>query len=178
MRAFRRAVPALLLLGGMLAWVLSTDAAFEESAAEAFATAVDRYHQVSIEELGTRLADVTPAPAPAFCLSGSAGGIAVNLSTVSRDPESGIVGYQLRLKSQAGAILRDWPQGAVVDLPASTDVGATDVDLYRVVVTAPGDASTSSASTSSAKADASLTTQVIRQVRQELEEVMILLRRP
>jgi hypothetical protein len=74
--------------------------------------------------LPIRLPDASPAPAPAFCLTGDAGRVAVRLSQVSRDPESGIVGYQVRLRTQAGAVLREWPQGAAVDIPASAEVGA------------------------------------------------------
>ena len=47
----------------------------------------------------------------------------MRFSQLSLDPESGILGYQVRLRTQAGIVLRDWPQGATVDLPTSTNVG-------------------------------------------------------
>jgi len=65
-----------------------------------------------------RLADPTVAPVPNFCLENNTGSIAVRMGQLSRDPESGVVGYQLRLRTQAGTVLRDWPTGTAVDLPA------------------------------------------------------------
>ena len=70
-----------------------------------------------------RLLDRTVASAPEFCLSGDAGRVAVRLTRKSTDPESGILGYQARLRTQAGGVLRAWPQGASVDLPPGTEPG-------------------------------------------------------
>ncbi|MBY0490156.1 MAG: hypothetical protein K2R93_09980 [Gemmatimonadaceae bacterium] len=76
-----------------------------------------------------RLADPTPAPAPGFCLEGSAGSAAVRFTQVSRDTESGIRGYQLRLKDAAGNVLTGFPATTSdVDVPANAEVNTT----YRV----------------------------------------------
>ena len=70
-----------------------------------------------------RLPDRTVASAPEFCLSGDAGRVAVRLTRTSTDAESGILGYQARLRTQAGGVLRDWPQGTAIDLAPGTEPG-------------------------------------------------------
>ncbi len=70
-----------------------------------------------------RLLDPSAPPAPGFCLTGDAGSVAVRVTTTVSDPQSGIRGYQLRLRTSAGAILRDWPANGAVDVPGTVTQG-------------------------------------------------------
>lgn len=63
--------------------------------------------------------DGTGPGAPAFCGDFSSGGFIAFLSGLSTDPETGVRGYQLRVRGPTGAIVRDFPTGGAVDWPAS-----------------------------------------------------------
>lgn len=63
--------------------------------------------------------DHTAPSAPGFCAGFSNGAFFVHLSALSADPESGVRGYQIRVRTAAGAVVRDFPTGSTVDWQAS-----------------------------------------------------------
>ncbi len=62
-----------------------------------------------------RVSDPTPPTDPAFCaaLSGTGKGFALAFSKESADPETGVAGYQYRVRTAAGTVVRDWPASGV-----------------------------------------------------------------
>ena len=63
--------------------------------------------------------DPTTPTAPSFCADVSSTGFIAYMSAPSTDPETGVRGYQMRVRGPTGAIVRDFPTGATVDWPAS-----------------------------------------------------------
>ncbi len=63
--------------------------------------------------------DNTGPSAPGFCADWTSAGFVAYLTALSTDPESGVRGYQLRVRTAAGALVRDFPAGGAVDWPAS-----------------------------------------------------------
>jgi len=66
--------------------------------------------------------DPTPPTAPAICAgNGSAAGqLAVQLTTPATDYETSVLGYQYRIRTAKGALVRQWPRGTTVDWPAGS----------------------------------------------------------
>lgn len=84
-----------------------------------------------------RLADPTAPGMPSFCLTGNGSSVSVRVQQKPIDPESGIRGYQVRLRTTSGAVVRDWPAAGAVDLPASVALDRT-TSLPGVVPSAGG----------------------------------------
>ena len=63
--------------------------------------------------------DGTGPSAPAFCGDFSSGGFIAYLTGLSTDGETGVRGYQMRVRGPTGAVIRDFPSGSTVDWPAS-----------------------------------------------------------
>ncbi|MFN0100218.1 MAG: hypothetical protein ACKVS7_16255 [Gemmatimonadaceae bacterium] len=84
---------------------------------------------VAINSAGRRSAPVTHGPvtitdpsgpsAPEFCADYSSGGFIAYMNNTANDPETGVRGYQLRIRSANDVILRDFPANGVVDWPAT-----------------------------------------------------------
>jgi hypothetical protein len=84
---------------------------------------------VAINAAGRRSAPVTHGPvtiadpsgptAPSFCADYGSGGFIAFMNTPANDPETGVRGYQLRIRGANDAILRDFPANGVVDWPAN-----------------------------------------------------------
>jgi DNA-directed RNA polymerase subunit K/omega len=65
------------------------------------------------------VADPTTPSAPGFCADVSSAGFIAYMAAPSTDAETGVRGYQMRVRGPTGAIVRDFPAGATVDWPAS-----------------------------------------------------------
>lgn len=63
-------------------------------------------------------ADGSAPSVPGFCGDFS-GGFISYLTTASADAETGLRGYQMRVRGPTGAVVRDFPTGGTVDWPAS-----------------------------------------------------------
>ncbi len=63
--------------------------------------------------------DGTGPNAPVFCADYSSGGFIAYMATPSADAETGVRGYQMRVRGPTGAIVRDFPSGRSVDWPAT-----------------------------------------------------------
>lgn len=77
-----------------------------------------------------RIADPTPPTATRFCVMqhSSAGQLGLAFSSAARDLESGIAGYQYRIRGEDGTIVRDWP---------TDHFDFTDISAGQIVPTAP-----------------------------------------
>jgi hypothetical protein len=88
------------------------------------------------------VADATPPSAPVFC-AGYAQGVIVYLTTPSTDAETGVRGYQVRVRDlsatnpmrPSAGIVRDFPAGGAVDWPASQALAGTGIRLPITVGT-------------------------------------------
>jgi hypothetical protein len=82
-----------------------------------------------------RVADPTPPEAPRFCVTQIAGlqkGLAISLDRAAHDPETGITGYDYRIRTAGGTVVRDWatrrlpvnslPLGELLPLTSSTTI--------------------------------------------------------
>ncbi len=65
------------------------------------------------------IADPTGPSAPMHCGDYAAGGFISYLTTLATDTESGVRGYQMRVRGPGGTVIRDFPAGTAVDLPAA-----------------------------------------------------------
>ncbi len=65
------------------------------------------------------VADPTGPNAPSFCADISSTGFVAYMHTPSVDAETGVRGYQMRVRGPTGAIVRDFPAGTAVDWPAN-----------------------------------------------------------
>lgn len=94
---------------------------------------------VALNALGVRSAPVTYGPVtvpdptipsrPVFC-GGYGSGIIAYLTTPAVDDETGVRGYQIRVRDAAsGATVRPFPSGATVDWPASQALANTGVRI-------------------------------------------------
>ena len=63
------------------------------------------------------VADPTVPTTPVFC-GDFGGGFIAFMATTSTDEETGVRGYQLRVRGPTGALVRDFPSGSTVDWPA------------------------------------------------------------
>jgi hypothetical protein len=75
------------------------------------------------------VADPSVPTAPDFCGDYSSGGFIAYMNTPSTDPETGVRGYQMRVVSPTGAIVRDFPANGVVDWPATQAVAGSGIRL-------------------------------------------------
>ncbi|HKR56171.1 MAG TPA: hypothetical protein VJS20_07705, partial [Gemmatimonadales bacterium] len=68
-----------------------------------------------------RVPDPTPPTTPVYCAGpgAAAGQLATLITTPSSDPETGLLGYQYRIRTAAGAVVRDWPTAAFTDWAAA-----------------------------------------------------------
>ncbi len=66
-----------------------------------------------------QLNDITGPTAPAFCGDFTSGGFIAYMTTPSTDGESGVRGYQMRIRGPGGTVIRNFPSGTTVDWPAS-----------------------------------------------------------
>ena len=68
-----------------------------------------------------RVPDPSPPTAPVFCAGPGAlpGQLSVLVTTPATDPETGLQGYQYRVRTAAGAVVRDWPAAAAIDWSAA-----------------------------------------------------------
>jgi hypothetical protein len=69
------------------------------------------------------------------CGDYATGGFIAYLTTLSTDAESGVRGYQVRVRGPNGAILRDFPAAGAVDLPASQVTPGRGIRLPLTVTT-------------------------------------------
>ncbi len=94
---------------------------------------------VAINALGVKSAPLTYGPVtvpdatvpsrPAFCAGYSAGIIAY-LTTLATDDETGVLGYQIRVRDAVtGVTVRGFPSGSTVDWPASQALANTGVRI-------------------------------------------------
>ena len=91
-----------------------------------------------------RVADPTPPTLPVICAGDGAvaGQLAVRITTTATDPETQVAGYQYRVRTAQGALVRDWPTGVTADWPATVGANAvaagtlTDGQSYLVDVRA------------------------------------------
>lgn len=84
---------------------------------------------VAINAAGRRSAPITHGPvtiadpsgptAPNFCADFGSGGFIAYMNTPADDPETGVRGYQLRVRAANDVILRDFPANGAVDWPAN-----------------------------------------------------------
>ncbi|MCC7002686.1 MAG: hypothetical protein IT357_11075 [Gemmatimonadaceae bacterium] len=65
------------------------------------------------------IADPSAPSAPDFCADYSGGGFIAYMNTPATDAETGVRGYQMRIRNSADAILRDFPANGTVDWPAT-----------------------------------------------------------
>lgn len=65
------------------------------------------------------VADPTAPNAPSFCADISSNGFIAYMHTPSVDAETGVRGYQMRVRGPTGAIVRDFPAGTAIDWPAN-----------------------------------------------------------
>jgi len=74
-----------------------------------------------------RVPDPTPPTAPVYCAGPGAlaGQLAVLLTSPSVDLETGLKGYQYRIRTAAGAVVRDWPTAAFIDWTATGGASRT-----------------------------------------------------
>jgi hypothetical protein len=75
------------------------------------------------------LPDPTKPTSPGFCGDFAGGGFIAYMNAPATDPESGILGYQMRVVNAAGGILRDFPAGTAVDWPASQALAGNAIRL-------------------------------------------------
>lgn len=73
--------------------------------------------------------DATPPTAPAFCGDFAGGGFIAYMITPSTDPETGVRGYQMRVRGPNGSVVRDFPAGATVDWPATQATAGRGIRL-------------------------------------------------
>lgn len=59
-----------------------------------------------------------PSRATACAGAGGANELTLRFSSLATDPESGVLGYQVRVLNSAGAVLRDFPTGNAIDIRA------------------------------------------------------------
>lgn len=78
-------------------------------------------------------ADPSAPSAPTQCGDYAGGGFIAYLQAVATDPESGIRGYQMRVRGPGGTIVRDFPAGATVDWPASQALVGRGIRIARPV---------------------------------------------
>jgi hypothetical protein len=94
---------------------------------------------VALNQTGRRSAPITVGPftvadpsapsAPVFCADYGQGGFIAYLTTPSVDEESGVRGYQVRVRGNGGAIVRDFPANGAIDWPATQALANTGVRL-------------------------------------------------
>ncbi|MHB1298143.1 MAG: hypothetical protein ACYC0B_06385, partial [Gemmatimonadaceae bacterium] len=94
---------------------------------------------VALNQTGRRSAPITVGPftvgdmsapsAPVFCADYAQGGFIAYLTTPSVDEESGVRGYQVRVRGNGGAIVRDFPANGAIDWPATQALANTGVRL-------------------------------------------------
>ncbi|MBL8996095.1 MAG: hypothetical protein JNL44_02165 [Gemmatimonadetes bacterium] len=82
--------------------------------------------------------DPSGPSAPAFCGDYTMTGFIAYLESVSTDAESGVLGYQMRVRNSSGTILRDFPAGSAVDWPASQALAGRGIRI-PVGIAAGGD---------------------------------------
>jgi len=70
--------------------------------------------------------------APAFCGDFASGGFIAYMTTPSTDAESGVRGYQVRVRGPNGAIVRNFPSGTAVDWPANQAVAGQGIRIPLV----------------------------------------------
>ena len=75
------------------------------------------------------VADPTAPTSPTFCGDFASGGFIAYMMMPAADPESGVRGYQMRVRTPTGGILRDFPAGATVDWPASQALSGKAIRL-------------------------------------------------
>jgi hypothetical protein len=63
--------------------------------------------------------DPSGPTAPGFCGDYATNGIIAYMNTPGDDAETGVRGYQMRVRGPTGAVVRDFPAGTAVDWPAS-----------------------------------------------------------
>jgi len=94
---------------------------------------------VAINALGVKSAPLTYGPVtvpdatvpsrPAFC-AGYSGGVIAYLTTLATDDETGVLGYQIRVRDAVtGTTVRAFPSGSTVDWPASQARANTGVRI-------------------------------------------------
>ncbi|HTX64721.1 MAG TPA: hypothetical protein VMD31_03045, partial [Opitutaceae bacterium] len=73
-----------------------------------------------------RIADPTPPILPVICAGDGAvaGQLAVQITTRATDPETQVAGYQYRVRTAQGALVRGWPSGTTTDWPGSVGAAA------------------------------------------------------
>ncbi len=65
------------------------------------------------------VADPSVPTTPVFCGDYASGGFIAFMTTPATDDETGIRGYQLRIRGPNGTVVRDWPSAGAVDWPAA-----------------------------------------------------------
>ncbi|HUP88774.1 MAG TPA: hypothetical protein VM100_05480, partial [Longimicrobiales bacterium] len=76
----------------------------------------------SIASRPYELPDTTAPGAVAFCAHMTIDRLELNISTPATDPESGVLGYKVRINQEYEKIITDWGDPTKVDLPAGEQV--------------------------------------------------------